>query len=412
MSLNTIMQHAPTNEGNMFHINSSDIGKKALERKKNAGVVTVDDARLIEEYCAERKASCNLSTGRMNKIIFSLLTWRRVVGPFRENTITDIFNGVEALNTLQAPNGKNIKQNTRHDVITIIKPFYSWMIDEGYSTLPEKKLRAIKRPPMDTMTKMASNILTSLEIEQIIRSCETSRDRALLMMLYEGGFRIGELGTLSWENVKFDDYGLIVNVNYKTTKPRYVRLIMAKPYLAAWKNDYPFKPEPGNLVFVTRQKTGLTYAAVVKQIQRIAMKAGITKHVPPHIFRHSRITHLIQSGVSESVIKLMMWGNITTDMFQTYAHLTGGDIDTAMFELNGIKKPDKKESRGLTPRQCSRCLAINGPTQGFCGTCGLPLTEEARASLQTATARVEDDPRFKMAYDAAMRALEVDPAAP
>ena len=43
-----------------------------------------------------------------------------------------------------------------------------------------------------------------------------------------------------------------------------------------------------------------------KRLQTICRKAGITKNVTPHLFRHSRITHLIQEGLSERVIKKMM----------------------------------------------------------------------------------------------------------
>ncbi|MDP3397179.1 MAG: tyrosine-type recombinase/integrase [Methanoregula sp.] len=52
-------------------------------------------------------------------------------------------------------------------------------------------------------------------------------------------------------------------------------------------------------------------------MQRIVQWAGITKHVTPHLFRHSRITHIRNDGVQESVIKMMMWGTVNTTMFET-----------------------------------------------------------------------------------------------
>ncbi len=62
-----------------------------------------------------------------------------------------------------------------------------------------------------------------------------------------------------------------------------------------------------------------------KPLQRItAKRAGITKRVHPHLFRKSRITHLIQQNYQETVIKQMMWGNLAPDMFRTYAVLSQG----------------------------------------------------------------------------------------
>jgi site-specific recombinase XerD len=59
-------------------------------------------------------------------------------------------------------------------------------------------------------------------------------------------------------------------------------------------------------VFVTWEKSVPEYQSMRKQIERLAVRAGISHPITPHTFRHSRITHLIQEGVNESVIKLMM----------------------------------------------------------------------------------------------------------
>ena len=81
---------------------------------------------------------------------------------------------------------------------------------------------------------------------------------------------------------------------------------------------------------------------------------GISHPITPHTFRHSRITPLIQEGVNESVIKLMMWGNLSTDMFRTYAHLTNADIDGPFWRFPECPC-GKKKPRGLRPVVCPTC---------------------------------------------------------
>ena len=71
------------------------------------------------------------------------------------------------------------------------------------------------------MTKTAADLLTPDEVGAFIRSCKSVRDLAFYMALYEGGFRVGELGKLTWGQVKFDEYGVAINVDFKTGKPRY-----------------------------------------------------------------------------------------------------------------------------------------------------------------------------------------------
>ena len=166
------------------------------------------------------------------------------------------------------------------------------------------------------MTKLPSQLLSTEEVLTMIRNCRTSRDRALISALFEGGFRIKELGTLTWSQILFDRYGCVVNVNVKTGRPRYVRLITSAPYLAAWKSDYPLSMNEESLVFLTTQYRPLEHAGVATQLKKIAKRAGITKHITPHIFRHSRITALLQQGFSESTIKLTMWGSLDTTMLR------------------------------------------------------------------------------------------------
>ena len=94
--------------------------------------------------------------------------------------------------------------------------------------------------------------------------------------------------------------------------------------------------------------------------------------------RQSRITHLVQQGVSESVMKLMMWGNLRTDMLETYLHLRKDDISKAMATLNGVETPDTSDAVSpLEPKQCPGCKRIWPPDAGWCMGCGLGLTETA-----------------------------------
>jgi integrase len=287
-----------------------------------------------------------------------------------------------------------------YDTVTIVKPFYLWMIEAGYSPLKEKDILALKRPKRDLMTKTVADILTEEEIKKMVLSCESTRDRAILMMLYDGGFRIGELGKLTWGQLSFDSYGVVINVDEKTGKPRYVRLIAATPYLAKWKDDYPFEPTGNNLVFISHQNKAIEYNAIYRQIRRIAERAGIQKNVHPHIFRHTRITTMMEKGIPESVIKSMMWGSLTTDMFACYAHLSNRSIDDALLEQAGIKRPEKDTAADvLAPRQCPVCHLINGPTSRFCGQCGLSLTEEAEKEEKNLLQDIRQHPLYQQIYD-------------
>lgn len=391
---------APRITDSHFHKTTKEEGIRIMQSALESGRMTERDVARIREFLGELRSFKNISVARSNKIIASLISIRRFIGPFEENTIADLVAGIEAIKQGISKRGLPYKANTISDFVVIIKQFYVWLIENGYSGIPEAKLRKIKVPPRDTMTRVASDLLSPEEITAMVRACTRSSDRALVMLLYEGGFRIGEVCTLRWRNLTFDQYGVIVNINFKTMKPRYIRIIAAREYLAQTRADYPGTAEGEALVFLNNWGRPLTHESVVKRLRTIALRAGITRHFTPHIFRHSRITHLIREGLSESVIKLMMWGSVNTTQFTTYAHLTGGDIDAALLERYGIAKDDAARApvKRFEPVLCPHCRQINPPMSPFCALCGRSLTEDAAADEDAIQKYLAEHPEVMMEY--------------
>jgi len=350
-----------------------------IDRYVSTDRITPDDAGLISEFLAERRAAGGISNGRVDKLTFTLVTWRRFIPPYSTLTIGTVYMGIEAIKTAKTPHGRPYKQNTLFDHVSILKQFLLWMIENEYIILPEKKVKAIKTPRKDTITKTASQLLTPEEVKVLIKASRSSRDRAMIMTLYEGGFRPGEVCQLKWRDMKSDPNGIAVNVNFKTGITRYIRLVMAKKYISEWRADYPIPITSESFVFLNEKRRPLTWNAMAVQINRIAKRAGMTKHLTPHLFRHSRITHLLREGASESVVKMMMWGSLNTDMLMTYAHLTGGDVDAEISRLYGLATKTGQKSARLEPRICPSCNLINPPGEDYCRGCMEALSIQAVA---------------------------------
>lgn len=98
--------------------------------------------------------------------------------------------------------------------------------------------------------------------------------------------------------------------------------------------------------------------------------------------------------MKESVIKLMMWGNLNTDMFATYAHLTGQDIDKEVLGQYGLIQQEKAEERYLEPVQCPGCRTINAPRSNYCSTCGKSFTESSEETQGEMSKDVLENPEL------------------
>ncbi len=366
---------SPQTESGKFHEYekySQDPIPKALE----AGLITKEDAKLIKSFVFEQAASSGsikVVSVMTTRILIALRRWS---SPFSEATILDLYKIVDGVKTDYSRRNRVFSPQTQREYISRAKQFFTWLSDTNVCDIPLKKIQSVKAPSPFNGIKSANSLLSSEEILQIINAGLTSRDRAFFLMLYEGGFRVGEVATMKWGDISIDAAGIIVNVVYKTNKPRYLRLVMCKEAVIKWKSDYPEKITDDAYIFLSTKGGILKYHAVVRLLKRAAVRAGITKPVNLHLFRHSRITHLIQEGVSESVIKMMMWGSISARGFQTYAHLTGGDVDREILKLYGIDETFiEKPVSPLEPQICPSCKNICGPTSRYCSVCGHLLNE-------------------------------------
>jgi integrase/recombinase XerD len=374
---------------------SKSVMIRGIEEKR----ITEDDALLIREFVAEISATRHISTGRAFKLNHTLINLREYLGPYRQNTVADIYTAVDSVRNAKDSNGiPRYKQNSICDFVRFLKRFYLWMCENHYTTIEEKKIQKIQPPAYDTNTKTPEMLLTEEEVKAMIEVCQNSRDRAILAALYEGGFRIGEIGTLLWKNVKFTDWNVTITTAFKTGKNRTVPLVMARAYLASWRNDYPLPVTPDAFVFLSNKKAPLGYNGLAKQIRVIAKRAGITKHITPHIFRHTRATILIRQGYGEAIVKKLLWGNLNSKMFSTYLHLVDSDVERVIAEKAGIITKEER-SKTLEARQCPRCFTVNGPTRGFCDTCGCELSEEAANKVMQAKTQGELQPEFQAIMD-------------
>jgi site-specific recombinase XerD len=378
-----------------FHHIKAEYAANSLTSALARGTITEDDRKLIEQHVAWVSVTSNISVGRVNKLTFHLVKWRRFLNSYRENSIEDIYLGIKNLKEALI-NGRNYSQNTIRDDISTLKKFYLWMIKKGYTSIAKDEIKEIKVPGGNTMTKTAGQMLTDEEIYALISVCTRSIDRAIISVLFEAGLRIKELATLTWEQVSFEKNNAVINVNVKTGKPRHIPIFFARPYLAAWKADYPYTPEGSAFVFLGETKhEPMRYQSLTKRIKLLATRAGITKKVTAHVFRHSRISQLMRQKVREYSIREIGWGNQSTKMLATYAHLFNGDIDAELSELNGIKPEHTPEDPVLNPRQCPRCAVINAPTANYCASCGVPLTPEAKVTIDELTVEIEAHPMYK-----------------
>lgn len=257
----------------------------------------------------------------------------------------------------------------------------------------ENLVKDVRTSVKGSKKKLPEELLTKEEIIKMIEAADHPRDKAIIALLYEGGLRIGELASLKIKNIQFDDYGTVVKVRGKTGE-RVVRVVSAASLLAAWLEMHPRRDDKEALLLVNLstnyKKKGITYQSIYQNLKRIAKKAGIKKKVTPHLFRHSRATHLARNLTEAEMNEYFGWVQ-GSDMPATYVHLSGRDVDDKILQIYNLKPKDKDREDEMRPIECPRCQYINAPVSRYCGRCGTVLEEGERVKLEVQSRRFAKD---------------------
>ena len=67
--------------------------------------------------------------------------------------------------------------------------------------------------------------------------------------------------------------------------------------------------------------------------------------------------------------------------------------------MYGIEPENNRDDHALYPRQCPRCAVINAPTANYCASCGVPLTPEAKVSIDELATEIEMHPLYRHIMD-------------
>ncbi|MGG9964456.1 site-specific tyrosine recombinase XerD [Ferruginibacter sp. SUN106] len=208
-------------------------------------------------------------------------------------------------------------------IISGLRSFYKYCLLEQITTIdPTVLLEApkLKRSLPDT--------LSFVEIEKIIAEIDLSkpeggRNKAMLETLYSCGLRVSELVNLKISCL-YLDVGFI-RVIGKGDKERLVpigsdAIKFIKIYRENIRVHIPIKKEQEDILFLNRRGSKLSRVMVFLILKELAKKAGITKSISPHTFRHSFATHLVEGGADLRAVQEML-GHESITTTEIYTHL-------------------------------------------------------------------------------------------
>lgn len=179
--------------------------------------------------------------------------------------------------------------------------------------------------------KRLPTVLSRAEVLALLHSVISLKHRAILTAMYAAGLRISEACALAGSDI--DSRRMVIHVRKgKGSKDRYVMLseallvILRKYWLAARsarssRARTVGKSSTAYLFPGTKAGSHITANAVRKHFRRTLALAGITKHVTPHVLRHSFATHLLEDGAGLDVVQGLL-GHSSLRTTSIYTHVS------------------------------------------------------------------------------------------
>ncbi len=282
---------------------------------------------------------------------------------------------------------------TKHMYKVVIRSFYKWLAGtRTYPPLVDWITIRISRSEKNLPSE--GELLSESDVQRLLTTADHPRDKALIAVLWESGARISEIGNLKKGNVAFDTHGAVISVKGKTGS-RKIRLLFSTSYLSTWLNMHPLRNDHEAPVWVnigtTNHNESMNYAGIRKFFKRLFIKAGLGKRSNPHLFRHSRATFMAHHLTEFQMNQYFGWTQ-GSKMPSTYIHMSGKDIDSALFRMNGIHIGQAKEESKLLPVRCPRCETLNSSEDKQCSKCACILDMKYAMELEEKR-RVEQEMR-------------------
>ena len=216
-----------------------------------------------------------------------------------------------------------ISERSQARAISSIKAFFKFLLEDDYRT--DNPATLLEGPKLGLYLP---DTLSEEDINRIITCIDNStdigkRNKCILEVLYGCGLRVSELIDLKISNINFKESYIMVEG--KGEKTRLVPLAnttaeFIKSYIHTVRNKTKINKKYEDTLFLNSRGTNMSRVIVFIIIKELTQKAGISKSISPHTFRHSFATHLLQNGADLRFIQEML-GHSSITTTQVYTHL-------------------------------------------------------------------------------------------
>jgi len=275
---------------------SHDVQKmydKLLEGLSNDKLMISENRDMIIKFLHDAKMGKTLIGRQKKKIgIPRLLRVSKILKDMSNKWFTKPFTAINEQDMtifierleegkIHSAKGKPFTYETQTTIKKFIRKFFKWLNNGSYPEFVNFIDTSERIPEIPALTRD--------EVEKMIDKCSTTRGKAIIMILFDGGFRAMELLNVRLKDVflrKDEDKGEYYQIRCTTskTRPRTISVPLSYKHLKAWLDEHPDSKNENAFLFPVEY-------SYLERFVRLLGKRVLNKRVTAHILRHSSATY-------------------------------------------------------------------------------------------------------------------------
>ena len=230
---------------------------------------------------------------------------------------------------------KNISTSTQNQVINAIKFYYEKVLNR------ETQKYWINRPQREFRLPV---VLSEEEVMSLMGAIPNVKHLTIVAMLYSAGLRRSEVLRLKKGDIDMNRK----QIKVVKSKGKKDRMTVLSEFMAELLTRYVKEYKPTYWLFESPERTQYSASSVAMIIRRASKKAKITKHVTPHVLRHSFATHLMDQGIETRYIQTLL-GHSSLETTAIYTHVSTRSIEKIKSPLDNILESLNKKEKKIDP---------------------------------------------------------------